>query len=81
MHWAFQLNSRVRQHARNEPVNLGRSLNLQECPINAEIWLPRLFTMQARAIAPVPRRKPSLPPEIRGEEENGFLMILEDRSA
>ena len=27
MHWASQLNSRVRQHARNEPVNLGRRLN------------------------------------------------------
>ena len=27
MQWASQLNSRVRQHARNEPVNLGRSLN------------------------------------------------------
>src|SRR5580704_2656685 len=30
----------------------GTQVELQECPINAEIWLPRLFTMQARAIAP-----------------------------
>ncbi len=36
----------------------GTQFELQECPINAEIWLPRLFTMQARGISAV------------GQEEN-----------
>jgi hypothetical protein len=30
-------------------VEPGTQFKLQERPINAEIWLPHLFTMQARA--------------------------------
>ena len=39
----------------------GTQVELQECPINAEIWLPRLFTMQARAIAPSSKKKTLAP--------------------
>ncbi len=46
----------------------GTQFELQECPINAEIWLPRLFTMQARAISAVGQEE-NLSPVPRFEEK------------
>ena len=59
----------------------GTQFELQECPINAEIWLPRLHNAGTGHSAVGQEENLRLRPEIREGEENGFLMMLEDRSA
>jgi CheY-like chemotaxis protein len=56
-------------------------LNCKNVRSVGEIWLPRLFTMQARAKAPTAKKKTLAPSRDSRRRRDGFLMILEDRSS